>query len=465
MTLLLSAAAPACSSSSSTPGTTPPASGQVEIYTEWTAGGEAQALSSLISSFKTANPKDDVLNSTGSDATVAFATMNMRLANNNPPDAWQAILGANLISYTEFVAADAPASTTPVNKTEDLTDLYASEGWMDKIPPGVLAAMKGGQSTGIYAVPIDVGRINDLYYNKAIFTKYNLTPPTTLDELNAIGAALKGKMDDAGDPIIPMAMSAGYPTAAHNIAWPARFVFDAILMAEPSGIKFRQDYYSGVAKVDDPAYLKAATDFATFLTTYTNGGNADLSGGSTLPASTTAMRAAGMSADAQNVQWEDAADMIHSGRAAMFLHGDWVKSYLTSKGDALDVDFGVVQFPPKAFVYAGDSFVMAKDAPHHDAALAFLKTVGDPAVQSAFNALKGSLPARTDADTSMFDAFGQESAKDFADPTVTLVPCSWDYAPVDYWNCWGDAMETIMMNHDPAAFASACVDKYPLLKQ
>jgi ABC-type glycerol-3-phosphate transport system substrate-binding protein len=286
-----------------------------------------------------------------------------------------------------------------------------------------------------------------------------------LAELNAIGAALKGKMDDAGDPIIPMVMSAGYATAPHNIAWPARFVFDAILMAEPSGIAFRQSYYSGTADPKDPAYLQAATDFATFLTTYTNGGNKDLMGGTPLPASTTAMRAAGLPPDAQNVQWEDAADMIHSGRAAMFLHGDWVESYLTSEGDAIGVDFDVVQFPPNAFVYAGDSFVMAKDAPHHDAALDFLKTVGDPAVQSAFNTLKGSLPARTDADTSMLGTFGQQSAKDFADPNVTLVPCSWDYAPVDYWNCWGDAMESIMTDHDPAAFASACVDKYPLLKQ
>jgi len=236
-------------------------------------------------------------------------------------------------------------------------------------------------------------------------------------------------------------------------------------MSEPNGIKARQDYYSGVAKVDDPTYLQAATDFATFLTTYTNGGNADLIAGTPLPASMDAMRPAGMSPEAQNVQWQDAADMIHSGRAAMFLHGDWVESYLTSKGDAIGQDFDVVQFPPKAFVYAGDSFVMAKDAPHHDAALAFLKTVGNPDVQSAFNKAKGSLPARTDADTSMLGTFGQQSAMDFADPSVTLVPCSWDYAPVDYWNCWGDAMEGIMMDHDPVAFAKACVDKYPLLKQ
>jgi glucose/mannose transport system substrate-binding protein len=430
--------------------------GQVEIYTEWTVGGEAQALANLITSFKTTYPKDDVLNSTYGGGNVdgdPFFVVHMRLADNDPPDAWQAIFGANLISYTEFVPAGADPSTTPVNKAQDLTDLYASQGWSDKIPPGVLAAMKGGQASGFYAVPIDVGRINDLYYKKAIFAKYNLTPPTTLAELNAIGAALKGKLDVDGNPIIPMVMSAGYVGAGPGVeAWPVRFVFDAMLMAQPNGIAFRQSYYSGAANPADPAYLKAAQDFNTFLMTYTNSGN-------------TGLAAAGSPADAQNVQWEGAADMLHSGQAAMFLHGDWVKSYLTSKGDAVDVDFGVVQFPPKAFVYVGDSFVMAQDAPHHDATLDFLKVVGSPDVQSAFNLVKGALPARIDADTSMFDAIGQSTAKDFGDPTVSLVPASWDYAPTDYWNCWGDSITAIMRDHDPAAFAAACVDKYPLLKK
>jgi glucose/mannose transport system substrate-binding protein len=452
LALLLALGSTACGSDSKDEGTTTQSGQTIEIYSWWTSGGEAQALSTLIDSYKKAYKNHDVLNSTamaGDKVADAFVTMNSRLAKNDPPDSWQAILGKNLVSYTRFIPADADAGTKPVNTALDLTDLYASEGWEDKFPPGVLAAMKDGKGT--YAVPLSVGRINELFYNKAIFDKYSLKPPETLDDLWAIGEALKGETDADGDAIIPMVISSGYDTE-HSQAWPVRFVFDAVLMAEKNGIKFRQDYYSGKADATDAAYLQGAKDFDKLLSMYTNAGNEDLA-------------ATGSDAHALKVQWEQAADMLHSGRAAMFLHGNWVKAYLESKGDVADTDFGVVQFPPKAFVYAGDSFVVSKDAPHMDAAIDFLKLIGSPDAQSAFNKKKGALPAHIDADTSDFDTIGQHEADDFRDPTVSLVPCSWDYEPADYWNCWQDAVFANVQDHDPDAFAAACVDQYALLKQ
>ncbi|HXK18270.1 MAG TPA: ABC transporter substrate-binding protein [Polyangiaceae bacterium] len=449
-TMLMATAMAACSSSSKEDAAKTTESNTVEIYSWWTAGGEAQALSELIDQYKSAYPGHDVLNSTAMSADKvadAFATMNDRLAKDDPPDSWQAILGKNLLSYTQFVPTDAPKGTKPVNKTEDLTDLYDSEGWADKIPPGVLAAMKDG--AGTYAVPISVGRINELFYNKAIFDKYKLSPPQSIDDLMAIGKALDGELDADGDPIIPLVISSGYDTEP---TWPVRFVFDAIMMAEPDGIKFREDYYAGKADPSDPAYLQAATDFDKLLTSYTNAGNETLA-------------ATDSPTHALKVKWEDAADLVHSGHAAMFLHGNWVKAYLESKGDVADTDFGVVQFPPNAFVYAGDSFVLAKDAPHHDAAVDFLKLIGSADAQTAFNKIKGALPARTDADTSDFDTIGQQEAADFRDPKVTLVPTSWDYPPADYWTCWEDALLGEIKDHDPAAFAAYCVDKYPLLQK
>jgi glucose/mannose transport system substrate-binding protein len=452
LALLIALGTNACGSDSGTNTQSTTQKNTIEIYSWWTAGGEAQALSTLIDLYKGQYKDHDVLNSTGSvtgdKVGAAFDTMKTRLAKNDPPDSWQAILGKNLVSYTRFVPADAdPKKTDPVNTTLDLTDLYKSEGWADKFPPGVLAAMKDGNGT--YAVPLSVGRINELFYNMAIFDKYKLSPPETIDDLWKIGEALKDKTDGHGDPIIPMVISSGYDVP-HAEAWPVRFVFDAVLMAEKDGIKFRQDYYSGKADPADPAYLQGATDFDKLLTMYTNAGNE-------------ALAATGSDAHALKLQWEGAADMVHSGRAAMFLHGNWVKAYLESKGDVADTDFGVVQFPRKAFVYAGDSFVVSKDAPHMSAALDFLKLIGSPDAQSTFNKKKGALPARIDADTSDFDTIGKHEAADFRDPSVSLVPCSWDYEPADYWNCWQDAVFAEVKDHDPAAFASACVSKYSLL--
>lgn len=430
---------------------TVPAENTVEIYSWWIAGGEAQALALLIDLYKSAYPGRDVLNSTATATATgateeAFQTMRARLAAGNPPDSWQAILGNNLLEYTRFVPEGADAGVEPVNMTEDLSALYESEGWTDKIPEALLEAMKDGD--GIYAVPLSIGRINDLYYNKAIFEKYGLSPPETLADLWAIGEALEGKVDAAGNPIIPMVVAAGYTDSA----WPVRFVADAILMAEPNGIQFRQDYYAGNADATDPLYRQAAADFTKLLSQYSNAGNEQLA-------------SADSPLHALNLQWEGAADLLHSGRAAMFLHGNWVKAYLESQGDVADTDFGVVQFPPKAFVYAGDSFVISKDARHREAALDFLKLIGSAEVQSAFNKLKGALPARIDADLTGFDSVGRQTAEDLRDPSVSLVPASWDYPPRAYWACWEAAVLQAVRDNDPQAFASACVDEYPLLSE
>jgi glucose/mannose transport system substrate-binding protein len=423
---------------------------QVEIYSWWTAGGEAQALSNLIDSYRVRFPGRQVLNSTtvaNESGTVdeAVRVLRGRLATGQPPDAWQTIFGNQFTSYTQF-QADADAGAAPVNVAADLRDLYESEGWLDKFPAGILESMKEGE--GIYALPLSVGRINDLYYNKAIFAKYGLTPPSTMEDLWAIGEALKGAVDSQGNPIIPMAISSGYMDSA----WPVRFVADAVLMAREGGVQFRQDYYAGKADPADPRYLAAANDFVKLLKDYTNAGNETLA-------------ATGSDLHALKLQWEGAADLVHSGRAAMFLHGNWVKAYLESKGDVADTDFGVVQFPPKAFVYAGDTFMMSKDAPHREAAIDFLKTIASPEVQTAFNKLKGALPARIDADTSGFDTVGRQTAEAFRDPSVSLMRCAWDYAPASYWDCWQKAVLDAVKGADAAAFASACVDKYPSLSE
>lgn len=425
----------------------------IEIYSWWTQGGEAEALSLLIDLYKDEHDKRDVLNSTTGEAGEAFAAMNERLAKDDPPDAWQAILGKNLLTYTQFVPNDDDGmpleGVDPVNMTEDLSDLYEEEGWTDKIPPGVLDAMKGGGS-GYYAVPLSVGRINELFYNKKLFADYDLSPPATVEDLFAIGEALKGEVDADGNPIIPLVISSGYDPMG-SPAWPVRFVADAVMMARPGGIEFRKAYYAGEKDADDPIYVEAAEDFTKLLTMYTNAGNNEL---------------APEEADqALKMEWQAAADMVHSGRAAMFLHGNWVKAYLESLGDVADTDFGVQQFPPDAFVYAGDSFVVSKDAPHKEAAIDFMRLIGDPDAQSTFNKKKGALPARIDADTSDYDTIGKQAAADFANPDVTLVNCAWDYPPVDYWSCWEKAVYQAVQDGDGAAFASACVDQYDLLKK
>jgi glucose/mannose transport system substrate-binding protein len=67
-----------------------------------------------------------------------------------------------------------------------------------------------------------------------------------------------------------------------------------------------------------------------------------------------------------------------------------------------------------SFIIVADGFTLAKGAPHPEAALAWLKSIGSKESQEAFNSLKGSIPARIDVDRSKFDAYHRWSMDSFA---------------------------------------------------
>ena len=69
---------------------------------------------------------------------------------------------------------------------------------------------------------------------------------------------------------------------------------------------------------------------------------------------------------------------------------------------------------------AGAGQSPATGAPHRQAALDWLRVAGSKEGQDSFNPLKGSIPARTDADESLFDEYAKWSIHQFR--TGKLVP-------------------------------------------
>lgn len=62
--------------------------------------------------------------------------------------------------------------------------------------------------------------------------------------------------------------------------------------------------------------------------------------------------------------------------------------------------------------------MLATKAPHRDAAIAWLTICGSKEGQDAFNPVKGSIPARSDADRSLYDEYLQSAMDDWASNTV-----------------------------------------------
>ena len=132
-------------------------------------------------------------------------------------------------------------------------------------------------------------------------------------------------------------------------------------------------------------------------------------------------------------------------------------------------DFGWVNHPGTdgAFMVVADGFTLAKNAPHKEAALAWLKTVGSKEAQEAFSPLKGSIPARTDVDRSKFDAYHQWSMDSFSKDKLVASCVHGEAAPAAFQQALNDAVTAFVVDKNVDNFANTLVEaaKESQLKQ
>jgi len=97
--------------------------------------------------------------------------------------------------------------------------------------------------------------------------------------------------------------------------------------------------------------------------------------------------------------------------------GDWAKGEFLRAGQAPGRDFLCVRFPGTqgAVLFNSDQFAMfAVDTVDLPAQRALAKVIMAPKFQSAFNIIKGSVPARSDVSGEGFDDCGRQGMADVA---------------------------------------------------
>jgi len=116
------------------------------------------------------------------------------------------------------------------------------------------------------------------------------------------------------------------------------------------------------------------------------------------------------------LSWDEACRLVVDGVAAMNIMGDWAHGYFLAQGWTPGVEYGWRPSPGTegAFQALSDTFVLPKGAPDRDVVIAWLRTVGSRAGQDAFNPIKGSIPARIDADRTAYDVYQLSAMDDFA---------------------------------------------------
>lgn len=345
---------------------------KLEIFSWWTGAGEEAGLNALVELFQEKHPDIEVENAAvaGGAGTNAKAVLASRMQGDDPPSTFQVHGGAEL--NEGWVAA---------GKMQPLNDLYEEMGWHDKFPEELIELVS--KDGNIYSVPVNIHRGNVLWYNKQIFEENNLEPPTTFDEFFEVAETLKSK------GITPLALGDKEP-------WTASHLFETVLL----GVLGPEDYkklWTLEVTFDDPRIREAAEIFKDMLA-YVN-------------------------EDHSSRNWQDASQLVGNGQAAMNVMGDWAKGYFVNDLNLkVNEDFGYIETPGTdgEFMVITDTFGLPKGVENPEDVKKFLKVLGSVEGQDVFNPLKGSIPARIDADVSKYDQYGKDTIEDFK--TAKLAP-------------------------------------------
>jgi glucose/mannose transport system substrate-binding protein len=110
-----------------------------------------------------------------------------------------------------------------------------------------------------------------------------------------------------------------------------------------------------------------------------------------------------------------------------------------------------------AFDALSDSFGLPKGAPNRDAAIAWLRVCGSKEGQDAFNPIKGSIPAHTGADRSLYDEYLQTALADFASDAIVPSLMHGAAAAPSWQQDIIDAVALFVGSRDVGAFQGALV--------
>jgi len=378
----------------------------VEVFNWWDAPGEYEAMEALIEVHEERHPNIDVLNAHHANSDESRSLLEMRILEGEPPDTFQANAGHDLMRW---VGAYSRGSVDILWSLDDVAD---EEGWLDAFPPEVLDTVR--EDEVLYAVPLNIHRINTLYYNVHIFDELGLTVPTTLDELEQTCQTL---VEAEITPIELGADPDGYALAS--------FVFENLLVGE-AGPDYYRAFFSGQASADDPQIDSLLTRAARLLQY--------------------------VDPDVLQIDWTEAANRLSRGDGAMMINGDWTKGYLMAEGAEPGTDFGEVATPgleptDRAFVFTSDTFPVSSGSRHPRETKSLLATFGSIAGQRVFNREKGSIPARTDVPASAFDELSRATIDDFREGERVLALSG--LAPMVFLAPVQEALLTFYETRDP----------------
>lgn len=337
----------------------------VEVLHWWTSGGEAAALGVLKKDLESQGITWNDMPVAGGGGEAAMTALRARVTSGNPPSAVQA-LGFDITDWAKQ------------GVVANLNDLAGKEG-LDNVVPTALQKFSKHDGKWV-AAPVNVHSTNWVWANKAVLDKAGVnTMPQNWDEFIVA---------------LDKVQKAGYVGLAHGgQAWQDATLFDGVVLTT-GGV----DFYNKAFVQKDPKALNSATMVKAFdrmsqLRSYVD-------------------------KDFSNRDWNLASAMVIEGKAGFQIMGDWAKGEFLKAKKVPNKDFLCMRVPGTQGMvsFNSDQFMMFKvGADSQGAQTKLAKAIMNPSFQSAFNVVKGSVPARTDVPNTAFDDCGKKGMADLAD--------------------------------------------------
>jgi len=337
--------------------------GSASVYHWWTAGGEKDAIESVVDGFKDTYSKVKAKSNAipgGAGGAMVMKVKVLQQAGKSP-ETFQAHPGEEIEPYLNS------------NMLLKLDQLWEYGKLSERALPGLeeLCTASDGNK---YIVPIGIHKTNVIFYNIHVFEKYGVAIPDhqniTWDEFWAICEELAAKMPEGEYPL----------DLGDRKGWPACQVFENIMLGTDPQIY--EDFINGAYDVED---VTAVLSTYARLMDY-------------------------VAPDHSSRDWYEASGQVVAGTYAMQIMGAWMQPLMTSMDQEYGVDYGVFTFPGTDgwFGMCIDGFVVSNDSADVEAGVKWAHNVSTPEVQKSFSALKESISPYSDTPDETYCALTLE---------------------------------------------------------
>ena len=297
----------------------------------------------------------------GSGTRRYMDVLRQRVASGQPPTAAQ-VIGYDIHDWASQ------------GKLVILDNIAAAQDWNEVVPYGIqhLSKYQGHW----VAAPINAHSTNWLWINHAQFARLGLQQPDTwADLLTVLDKAQAGGL---------IALAIG------REAWEHTLLFESVAVGTGGAEFYRRAFLELDASALDEQLLMEIFRRMGMLRQYLDPGF-------------------------KTRTWDQATDLVRSGKALMQVQGSWVNGEFNYHGLVPGQDYECFRFPDTqgVFLFNSDQYMLFKDHPgDQQTRMVLASTLMDVELQRELNIATGAAPARVDVERASFNQCGQLAISD-----------------------------------------------------